>query len=63
MLKTIIEFVFDLLIIFLFTLGWNWWHKIPNLWLNSALFTVYLALIFFLYRIIFEWAWSANMKK
>ena len=62
-LKTIVFFVFDLVVIFLGTLVWNWYHGVDDVIEKSAKFTVYISIIFTFYYYIFEWLWRHNMKE
>ena len=61
-LKTIVFFVFDLVVIFLATLIWNWYQGYSNILEKSLKFTLYLTIIFTFYYYIFECLWRKNMK-
>jgi len=61
-LKTIVFFVFDLFVIFLSTLIWNWYQGYDDILEQSLKFTIYLTILFTIYYYIFEWLWSKNMK-
>lgn len=62
MIKEIMTMVFDVFVFFTFTFIWNWYHGVPDVFMKSAVFSVYLAIIFFIYRFIFNIAWNKNLK-
>ena len=60
-LKNLVIIFFDIIVFFLAILIWNWYYNVPNKFMKAIFFTIYLSIIFFIYKFLFEWAWNKRM--